>query len=565
MMAEQYSELEVAPNEHTAPFPEVVDQAAHAPERDLSGESPELDKKSWPPQSLSPTSETTAYTPSRPDFKDRVSDSAPEYGSPVPNYDPNKDRETLKEAGSPPPPRTPFANLDSHPGVASHKEGSERPQKRRGLVFWVIIGLVGLIVIAIALGVGLGVGLTRHKSSKSSTSTSPLVANSTSNASLPHGIYNDSSVSIVALGDGDKRLLFQEGTGNIREALFSQSANSWTSDINNVVAADARNNTPLAALLVNSTGTPFADDTGPVIFLFYITANDQLASKQFISGSWTTRDNFSPAGTPNMTITTATNTRALSCTLLNNNVLSGQAFVFYVAQNGSVESLTITPTSADSIVASPGPSLPSSLQGGHVLALAAGASDANTVVTPQVGVLTSNGSVYYDLYFSFFNNSAWTAPELQTLLVPALPPTEQFTYPTSLTLANAFPATATSLPSTPTNAPSDRSLQSASYNESLIGDVDIAQVFVNNPTSLSYTLFGFWVNGTDLAAYTTKNIGLSTQPKSTFPYSRLAGAVGGNGSDVLLYHQINGTSWAEDVYNLDGGFFTTSYFDVATE
>ncbi len=112
-----------------------------------------------------------------------------------------------------------------------------------------------------------------------------------------------------------------------------------------------------------------------------------------------------------MTITTASNTRALSCTLLDNNVLSGQAFVFYVAQNGSVESLLITPTSADSIVASPGPSLPSSLQGGHILALAAGALDANNVVTPQVGVLTSNGTVYYDLYFSFFNNSAWTAPE----------------------------------------------------------------------------------------------------------------------------------------------------------
>lgn len=147
------------------------------------------------------------------------------------------------------------------------------------------------------------------------------------------------------------------------------------------------------------------------IFLFYITATNQLASKQFISGSWTSRDNFSPTGTPNMTITTATNTRALSCTLLNNNVLSGQAFVFYVAQNGSVESLTITPTSADSIVASPGPSLPSNLQGGHVLALAAGTSEANNVATPQVGVLTSNGSVYYDLYFSFFNNSGWTPPE----------------------------------------------------------------------------------------------------------------------------------------------------------
>lgn len=154
---------------------------------------------------------------------------------------------------------------------------------------------------------------------------------------------------------------------------------------------------------------------------------------------------------------------------------------------------------------------------------------------------------------------------VQTLLVPALPANEQLTYPTSLTLENAYPATATSLPSTPTNAPSNPSLQSASYNESLIGDVDIAQVFVNNPTSLSYTLFGFWVNGTDLAAYTTKNIGLSTQPKSSFPYSRLAGSVDGTAGHILLYHQINGTTWAEDSYSLDGGFFTTGYFQIATE
>lgn len=97
------------------------------------------------------------------------------------------------------------------------------------------------------------------------SSAPSAAANSTSNALLPHGIYNDSSLSIVVLGDGDKRLLFQEGTGSIREALFTQSADSWTSDINNIVATDARNNTPLAALLVNSTGTPFADDTGPVV------------------------------------------------------------------------------------------------------------------------------------------------------------------------------------------------------------------------------------------------------------------------------------------------------------
>ena len=49
-MAEKYSELEVAPNEQRESLPQIVDQAALAPERDLSGESPELDKKSWPPQ-----------------------------------------------------------------------------------------------------------------------------------------------------------------------------------------------------------------------------------------------------------------------------------------------------------------------------------------------------------------------------------------------------------------------------------------------------------------------------------------------------------------------------------
>lgn len=108
-------------------------------------------------------------------------------------------------------------------------------------------------------------------------STASTASGSSLNTSLPHGIYNDSSVTIVALGDGDRRLLFQEGTGSIREALFTQSANSWRTDINNIVATDARNNTPLAALLVNSTGTPFAEDTGPVVRLQHLT-NEQYMS-----------------------------------------------------------------------------------------------------------------------------------------------------------------------------------------------------------------------------------------------------------------------------------------------
>ena len=48
-MADKYSELEVAPNEQGKPIPEAVDQAANAPERDTSGDAPELDNKTWAP------------------------------------------------------------------------------------------------------------------------------------------------------------------------------------------------------------------------------------------------------------------------------------------------------------------------------------------------------------------------------------------------------------------------------------------------------------------------------------------------------------------------------------
>lgn len=153
---------------------------------------------------------------------------------------------------------------------------------------------------------------------------------------------------------------------------------------------------------------------------------------------------------------------------------------------------------------------------------------------------------------------------VQTILIPALPPNQQPTVPSTLTLADAYPISATNAPIP--SATSDPSKQSAQFNESLIGDVNIAQVFLptSNGKTTGYTLFGFWVNGTELAAYTTKNIGLSGAPKSPFPYSRLAGTTGGTGSgDVFLFHQVNASSVAQDVYNTDGGFFTTTYFDVA--
>ena len=60
-MAEPFSNLEVAANEHNEQSPEVLNHETFAPERDFSRDSPELDKK-WPPQ-VSETSINLTLSP----------------------------------------------------------------------------------------------------------------------------------------------------------------------------------------------------------------------------------------------------------------------------------------------------------------------------------------------------------------------------------------------------------------------------------------------------------------------------------------------------------------------
>ena len=112
-----------------------------------------------------------------------------------------------------------------------------------------------------------------------------------------------------------------------------------------------------------------------------------------------------------MTYNTAPQTRALAITQNTDSAFQGAAFVFYVAKNGSAQCLSVVPDNSAGIVATPGPALPQGVQGGHVLALAAGVSSAGSQRSPQVGVLTSNGTLYYNLFFSFFHYNAWSSPE----------------------------------------------------------------------------------------------------------------------------------------------------------
>lgn len=69
-------------------------------------------------------------------------------------------------------------------------------------------------------------------------------------------IVDDTSIAVLTLPNGDRHLFFQEHSGLIRQAYYSSTSREWRADSSNVVAANAKNHTPLAAV-----HSPAIDDT----------------------------------------------------------------------------------------------------------------------------------------------------------------------------------------------------------------------------------------------------------------------------------------------------------------
>ena len=71
-----------------------------------------------------------------------------------------------------------------------------------------------------------------------------------------------------------------------------------------------------------------------------------------------------------------------------------------------------------------------------------------------------------------------------------------------------------------------------------------------------------WINGTQPAIPTyDPNMTLSRAPKSPFPFARLASVT--SQYVTYLYHQINGTTFAEEQWDeIDGTWGPTQYIQV---
>ena len=128
--------------------------------------------------------------------------------------------------------------------------------------------LVCIAIAAAAIGVGIYFGRRAEAHTRSVPnlslfylhwlilSSSSKEFNAGSNATFPpsnaplakHGILNDSSLAALSLLNGDRRLFYQEHNGQIKQAAYSSSSREWPSTLISVVASDARNNTPLAAI-----------------------------------------------------------------------------------------------------------------------------------------------------------------------------------------------------------------------------------------------------------------------------------------------------------------------------
>ena len=150
-----------------------------------------------------------------------------------------------------------------------------------------------MVILAISLGVGLGVGLTRAKGSSNSDVAAPGAGNTSSsnssqpvpspngtepsgtgsNGTEPNGtgaiastVINDTSLAALETSDGNRHFFYQHANSSVQYAVFSN--NKWSTSSNQININDARNNTPLAAVV--------SDDGAVSLCLVHVNQIDRL-------------------------------------------------------------------------------------------------------------------------------------------------------------------------------------------------------------------------------------------------------------------------------------------------
>ncbi|CAF9916808.1 MAG: hypothetical protein ALECFALPRED_010873 [Alectoria fallacina] len=487
-MADRHSTLELVEHDGRSTL-ELVrhDETARAPERDNDATAFELDASYLAPEALPGTAPQLHYRNSLPEVNSRI------------------------------------------------EKTTEQPTGRdapKSLVRLIRIIVVLLVVAATAIGVGVGIWHTRRN--RSSTISPPVAIPSVSNSPTPRAptnistaptILNDTSLAAVILANGDRHLYFQDNTGTIRYAVRTASTSQWDTKPYLNISSSAKNNTPLAVTAIKPQGTE-------VIQLFYVSQSHHLNCSSVYSGqfNWINDDSLS-------NYSTASNTRSLSVTSIPQGLNSTApvngtadiALLFYVNTNGNVSAL-LNIARNDSI-----------------------SVDEDETVSSwrtewiDISNLQSNMSNPY---------------ESSPVVPGSVPPftsiegmSVNFTVETIFAVGPAL----RSSPNTgytafydamyePLQKSGREELLSAypSQNDSDYNSIDQSDIAIINP-NIGDGAFLIGINGTRPISLTP---GPSPNtPGNEFPFGRLASVITPDNSITYLYHQINGTAFAEEQWD----------------
>ncbi|KAL2038406.1 hypothetical protein N7G274_008745 [Stereocaulon virgatum] len=161
------------------------------------------------------------------------------------------------------------------PSIAEN-EGKEvarsPPERRKRPWLFLIIGAIACLVIGLA--VGLGVGLTRKSTTTAPPKTLPSSGGANSSYLSTVGAFNGSGIALASQsfssgGYGSIVMYFQHHTGQLRQAQLGSDGTWKGGDITQVVAADAKNGTPIAAVA-------YARNNTAAWHIFYISVNNTV-------------------------------------------------------------------------------------------------------------------------------------------------------------------------------------------------------------------------------------------------------------------------------------------------
>ncbi|MCJ1433832.1 hypothetical protein MMC27_003197 [Xylographa pallens] len=425
---------------------------------------------------------------------------------------------------------------------------------RTGLSKVIFASVILIMVICVGVGTGVGIekrmaqsqgGLSASKttpgllSSTISTTTTTLSTSSPTASPTIHTILNNTSIAAVTLTNGDRRFFFQDTSGAIRESLYSFAADQWETDTSNIIATDARNNTPIATFDIPSEpqgGDSDTVDNPEEIFIFYITQNSTLALRYFSQNSW--YDDFT--GISNFSV--AAGSRSLSAAILPNApnnaqslVIPMNAFLVYENTDGNV-----------SILNNHNLWSLSRLPSGSVWRdISEPLYDAYDTGEPMQSIAAAASPAGFD--------SLNIVLVIDSIAAPELPGAYVWSPFYNITSATWTDGTLASVRSSFVPGEIDR------------GIFDISQVTIfNNSDPVPY-FDTIYVNGTTLRLFPTNTPGGVSElipplihPPSIFPFARLGSTTELNSTAVYLYHQLNDTAFAEDKYDTVGSFWTSS-------